>query len=119
MERLTDFFKILSDETRLRIMILLYHKKFCVCEICGIMGESQPKISKHLGKLRDMGFVKDERQEQFMYYDLNITDELYMNILAGIVEKSDAYPVIKEDLVKSSDTKAFLDACKRKTLTVD
>lgn len=113
MDKLTDFFKLLSDETRLRILVLLYHKKFCVCELCGIMKESQPKISKHLGKLRDMGFVKDERQEQFIYYGLNITDELFMNILKEIVETADSCPIIKEDLIKSNDTKVFLEACKR------
>lgn len=113
MDKLTDFFKLLSDETRLRILILLFHKKFCVCELCGIMDESQPKISKHLGKLRDMGFVKDERQEQFIYYGLSIKDELYMNILEGIVQNADEFPVIKEDLRRSNDTKAFLESCKR------
>jgi ArsR family transcriptional regulator len=113
LDRITDFFKLLSDETRLRILVLLFHKKLCVCEIYGIMNESQPKISKHLGKLRDMGFVKDERQEQFIYYSLNITDELYMNILKEIVQNADNYEVIREDLEKSKNTKVFLEACKR------
>lgn len=110
---LLDFFKLMSDETRLRILILLSHKKFCVCELCGIMKESQPKISKHLGKMRDIGLVKDERQEQFIYYRLNITDKLYMNILNEIIQNADDYPIIKEDLLRSKDTKAFLDSCKR------
>lgn len=113
MDRITDFFKVLSDETRLRILVLLFHKKLCVCEIYGIMNESQPKISKHLGKLRDMGFVKDERQEQFIYYSLNITDELYMNILKEIVQNADNFAIIKEDLEKSKNTKVFIDACKK------
>lgn len=112
MDKLTDFFKLMSDETRLRILILLFHKKFCVCELCGIMNESQPKISKHLGKLRDMGFVKDERQEQFIYYGLNITDELYMNILKEIAQNADNYSVIKEDIIRSKDTKSFLESCR-------
>lgn len=113
MNKLTDFFKLLSDETRLRILVLLYHKKFCVCELCGIMNESQPKISKHLGKLRDMGFVKDDRQEQFIYYGLSINDDLYMNILKEIVQNVDSYSIIKEDLKRSTDTKVFLESCKR------
>lgn len=113
MDNLLDFFKLISDETRLRILILLFHKKFCVCELCGIMNESQPKISKHLGKLRDIGLVKDERQEQFIYYRLNITNELYIDILKKIVQNADNYSIIKEDLAKSENTKAFLEACKR------
>lgn len=112
MDKLTDFFKLLSDETRLRILILLFHRKFCVCELCGVMNESQPKISKHLGRLRDMGIVKDERQEQFIYYRLNITDKLYMNILKEIVENSDENSLIKQDLTRSRDTRKFIESCK-------
>jgi ArsR family transcriptional regulator len=77
------------------------------------MGEPQPKISKHLGKLRDMGFVKDERQEQFIYYGLNIKDELFIKIIQGIVENVDDYEIIKNDLDRSNDTQVFLEACKR------
>lgn len=114
MNDLTNYFKILSDETRLRILVLLYHKKSCVCELCGIMGESQPKISKHLAKLRDMGFVKDERQEQFIYYCLTIENQLFNDILQKIIDNIDAYPVLKNDLEKSSNTGKYIEACKKK-----
>lgn len=114
MDRLTDFFKILSDETRLRILILLFHKKLCVCEIYGIMDESQPKVSKHLAKLRDMGFVRDERQEQFIYYSLNIKDSLFTSVLQSIVDNIDDYPVLKGDIEKVENTKEFLDACQKR-----
>ncbi|SHK01577.1 transcriptional regulator, ArsR family [Clostridium amylolyticum] len=114
MNNLTNFFKLLSDETRLRILILLYHKKLCVCEMCGIMNESQPKVSKHLGKLRDMGFVKDERQEQFIYYYLTIENELFKDILQGIAENVEDYPVIKNDIKNINSTEKYLEACKRR-----
>ncbi|GIM27568.1 transcriptional regulator [Clostridium polyendosporum] len=112
MDKLTNFFKILSDETRLRILILLYHKKLCVCEMCGITGESQPKISKHLAKLRDMGLVKDERREQFIFYYLNIDDKVFKDILKNIVDKLENYPVIKSDVEKSKDAEKYLETCK-------
>ncbi len=114
MENLTNFFKLLSDETRLRILILLYHKKLCVCEMCGIMNESQPKVSKHLGKLRDMGFVKDERQEQFIYYYLTIENKLFKDILQGIAENIEDYPVIKNDIKNINSTEEYLKVCKRR-----
>lgn len=98
MYKLTDLFKVLSDETRLRILVLLYNKELCVCQLQGILEEeSQPKISKHLGKLRDMGFVKDERKEKFIYYYLN-NNEMLKDILKSIIENSDEYEVIKDDL---------------------
>jgi ArsR family transcriptional regulator len=113
MDKLIDFFKVLSDETRLRILVLLYHKKLCVCEICGITGEPQPKISKHLAKLRDMGFVKDERQEQFIFYDLNLNDKVYKAILEKIVDNIDDYPELKSDIEKCHDAEKYIVAYRK------
>ncbi|WP_139905456.1 ArsR/SmtB family transcription factor [Clostridium thermarum] len=112
MDKLTDFFKMLSDETRVRILVLLYHKKLCVCQMCGIMNETQPKISKHLAKLRDMGFVKDERKEQFIYYYLNLKDELFENVVKSIIESIDEYETLKMDLKKINTAEEFLNTCR-------
>lgn len=103
---------MLSDDTRLRILVLLYHKKLCVCEMCGIMEESQPKVSKHLAKLRDMGLVKDERQEQFIFYDLNIHDKVLMDILKNIVDNKDNYETLKKDIDKSRHAEKYLESCR-------
>ena len=97
MNKLTDLFKVLSDETRLRIFILLYNRELCVCQLQGILEESQPKISKHLAKLRDMGFVKDERKEKFMYYYLS-DSHMLKDILKDIIDNSNEYEGIKDDL---------------------
>jgi ArsR family transcriptional regulator len=98
MDKLMNLFKVLSDETRMRILVLLYHKKLCVCQIQGILEEGQPKISKHLGKLRDMGFVKDERQEQFIYYYIDRDNELLNDILKSIILNSENYTALQKDL---------------------
>ena len=58
MNKLLNYFKVLSDETRLRIMVLLFHNELCVCQLTGITGISQPNVSKHLAKLRDIGISK-------------------------------------------------------------
>jgi len=98
MDKLMNLFKVMSDETRMRILVLLYHKKLCVCQIQGILEEPQPKISKHLGKLRDMGFVKDERQEQFIYYYIDKDNELLNDILKSIILNSENYTALQKDL---------------------
>lgn len=113
MDKLIDFFKILSDETRVRILVLLYHKKLCVCQLCGIMGETQPKISKHLAKLRDMGFVKDERKEQFIYYYLNLDNKLFEGVIKDIIENIEEYDTLKKDVEKIDSAEEFLKTCKR------
>ncbi|OPX90777.1 MAG: HTH-type transcriptional repressor AseR [Pelotomaculum sp. PtaB.Bin104] len=81
MQKLLDFFKTLSDQTRLRIMVLLSRKEFCVCELCSILQLPQPKVSAHLAKLRDMGYVQDERQGQWIFYELNIHDHTILEII--------------------------------------
>lgn len=111
MDKLTGFFKLLSDETRLRILVLLLKQDYCVCEMCGIMEESQPKVSKHLAKLRDMGLVKDKRREQFIYYALTLENPLYREIIEGIDRNLNYYPLLKQDAERSKNSKVYLEAC--------
>jgi ArsR family transcriptional regulator len=113
VEKLINFLKLLSDETRLRIMVLLYHQELCVCELCGVMDISQPNVSKHLAKMRDMGFVKDEKREQYVFYSLNIEDEIFKNILNNIVANIEDYQILKSDMEKSKDIEKYLESCKR------
>jgi ArsR family transcriptional regulator len=81
--------------------------------MCGIMEETQPKISKHLAKLRDMGFVKDERKEQFIYYYLNFNNKLFEDILKNILDKIEDYETIKNDIRRLGNADEYLSACKR------
>lgn len=114
MEKLLNTFKVLSDETRIRLLILLYHKSLCVCELCGVLNESQPKVSKHLAKLRDMGFVKDERKEQFIYYYLNMRNSVLISILQNIVCNITEFPVLYKDLKQLENAEGFIETCKSK-----
>ncbi len=109
MEKLTNYFKLLSDDTRLRIMVLLYHNEFCVCQITGITGLSQPNVSKHLAKLRDTGLVKDERKEQYTFYSLDLKDELFEEIIEKIVLNIKDYPILKSDIEKSKVAGQFIN----------
>lgn len=112
MDQLTDFFKVLSDETRLRILVLLAQKELCVCEICGVLEVSQPKASKHLAKLRDMGFVKDERKEQFIFYSLNIKDKVASDLIKNIIDNINVYPSFSVDKERLADIEIYLNQCK-------
>ena len=114
MEKLTNYFKLLSDETRLRIMVLLFHNKFCVCQITGITGISQPNVSKHLARLRDMGLVKDERKEQYTFYSLNIKDELFEDILEDIVKNIENYSTLRLDIEKSKAAAKYIELANMK-----
>jgi len=67
-----NFFRALSDGTRLRLMLLLRREgRLCVCELVHALDAAQPRISRHLGHLRDIGLVRDERRGQWVYYEIN------------------------------------------------
>ncbi|WP_296283252.1 metalloregulator ArsR/SmtB family transcription factor [uncultured Acinetobacter sp.] len=68
----TDFFKCLSDPTRLDILKMVMAKdNVCVCEMTEAMQLSQPKISRHLALLRNLSILLDQRKGQWVYYSLN------------------------------------------------
>ena len=98
MNDLLNIFKTLSDETRLRIVMLLHHDELCVCEMSGILDVSQPTISKGLSKLRDLNLVVDTRKEKYVYYRLREDNEILQNIMKDITEHMDQYPRLKEDV---------------------
>jgi len=68
MRDIVEVLKALSDETRLRILILVAQEEFCVCEVMQILGMGQSRISRHLNILRDAGLVEVRRQGTWMFY---------------------------------------------------
>ena len=67
-----NFFKCLSDETRLNIVkLIVENKELCVCDLTEKLQLSQPKISRHLALLRASGLLQDRRQGQWVYYSIN------------------------------------------------
>lgn len=100
MTELTSMYKLFTDETRLRILVLLYLDELCVCQLTGITGAPQPRISKNLARLRDLNIVADSRTEKFVYYKLSNIDELIRINLDYIIANLNLYPVIKSDLEK-------------------
>ncbi|MES2869689.1 MAG: metalloregulator ArsR/SmtB family transcription factor [Pseudomonadota bacterium] len=67
-----EVFKSLADETRVRAILLISDQgELCVCELMCALGDSQPKISRHLAQLRSNGLLLDRRQGQWVYYRIN------------------------------------------------
>jgi ArsR family transcriptional regulator len=67
-----SLFRALADPTRLRCLLLLHGEgELCVCELTHALGESQPKVSRHLAQLREAGIVTDRRQGLWVYYRLH------------------------------------------------
>jgi ArsR family transcriptional regulator len=66
-----DLFGAFANPTRLRILNLLQEQKeICVCDLCGVLGEPQPKISRHLATLRSTGLVEVRSEGKWKFYGL-------------------------------------------------
>lgn len=111
MKQLIDIFKILSDETRLRIIILLAQKELCVCELSYILAVSQPNISKNLSKLRDLNLVTSQRKEKFIFYKLKNENKILSRIVKDILDNLEHYPQLVIDQSRNIDNQKLLDQC--------
>jgi ArsR family transcriptional regulator, arsenate/arsenite/antimonite-responsive transcriptional repressor len=111
MDQLLEFHRISSDITRLRILMLLLEEDLCVCEIQGILDVSQPKVSKHLAKLRDAGFVKTSREDQFIRYALSVDDPVMKAHLETIMNHIEEYPDLLDDNRRLSGKEDYMNAC--------
>jgi ArsR family transcriptional regulator len=62
------FFQALGDTTRLRLLNLMGDREICVCYLVEILGQGQPKVSRHLAYLRRAGIVEARREGKWMHY---------------------------------------------------
>jgi ArsR family transcriptional regulator len=67
-EALEQLFLALADRTRLRLLNLMADGEVCVCFFVEVLGEPQPKISRHLACLRGAGLVAARREGKWMHY---------------------------------------------------
>jgi DNA-binding transcriptional ArsR family regulator len=93
MDNYLKVLKALTDETRLRIINLLYERELCVCDIGDILGTTQTKISRHLAYLRNADLVRDRKIAQWSFYSLHRSSGLkYVDELVhGVLRSLDVY----------------------------
>ncbi|HXR38682.1 MAG TPA: metalloregulator ArsR/SmtB family transcription factor [Terracidiphilus sp.] len=65
---LASIFAALADNTRLRLLNLMAGREVCVCYFVEILGQGQPKVSRHLAYLRRAGIVTARREGKWMHY---------------------------------------------------
>ncbi|MBU3004579.1 metalloregulator ArsR/SmtB family transcription factor [Paraglaciecola arctica] len=67
-----SFYKCLSDDTRLKCLLLITLKgEMCVCDLISALKLSQPKVSRHLAELRKCEILADDRRGKWVFYQLN------------------------------------------------
>lgn len=87
-QRMAEFFAVLSDPTRLRLIALLEREKHCVCDLAVHLSTSESAVSHQLRALRAARLVtyrKEGRQVFYQLHDHHVLD-LYRNVREHLAE---------------------------------
>lgn len=68
---LADFFKVLGDSTRMKIISVLFENELCVCDIAYILKMTQSAISHQLRVLKSARLVKYRKEGKVVFYSLD------------------------------------------------
>ena len=66
-----ETFKVLGDQTRVKIAFALSREELCVCDLANLLGVSQSAASHSLRTLRQMNLVKFRKEGKIAYYSLD------------------------------------------------
>jgi ArsR family transcriptional regulator len=99
-----DLFRAFADATRLRLLNLLVDGERCVCDLCTVLDESQPKVSRHLAYLRRAGLVTVRRDGKWRYYAVNDAaagiERTLLDCVRGCLRQTDALRADLKQLAK-------------------
>lgn len=88
-------FLALADRTRLRILNLMRRSEVCVYYLTEVLGENQPKISRHLAYLRSAGVVSARREGKWMNYRIEVPANAFA---ADLIDKTLRWLEAQEDM---------------------
>ncbi|MFA5749846.1 MAG: metalloregulator ArsR/SmtB family transcription factor [Candidatus Shapirobacteria bacterium] len=86
-KNVTDLFallKLVSDNSRLKILCILQKDEHCVCELMKETNLSQSLISHHLRDLKDVNLVSDRKEGNWVHYSLTDEGKRITNLLFQI-----------------------------------
>ena len=95
----TQNLRLLSDPTRVRLMLLLDREELSVAELAGITQLAQPRVSTHLSRLKEAGLVTDRRDGVFVYYRITSSEgNGALEELWALLRKNTQDPLVQQDL---------------------
>ena len=71
LDRLALTYRVMGDQTRLKIILALSGGEMCVCDLAAYIGLSESAISHQLQRLKAQALVKNRREGQVLYYSLD------------------------------------------------
>jgi ArsR family transcriptional regulator len=91
VRELSQVFKLLSDETRLRILLYLaQNEELHVTDLCNRLGQSQPAVSHHLALLRVSGLIEARREGKHNFY--SVRTDTFNDLLVELFSATGAMP---------------------------
>jgi ubiquinone/menaquinone biosynthesis C-methylase UbiE len=114
LDNLITTLKAVAEPTRLRLLALCSQGEFTVSELVQILGQSQPRVSRHLKLLCDAGLLQKLREGSWMFYRF-APDEKAASLadqLLSFIPKDDAMIILDQKRlkeVKAERTKAATD----------
>lgn len=100
---LVQFFKVMADETRLKIVGLLCQREYNVGELASVLELSEPTVSHHLSKLRSIGLLNLRADGNQRFYRVN------WSMLNQLNEMTVDLKNVQFDMKKSSEDKSWID----------
>lgn len=103
-DRMLAALKAVGEDTRLRIVALLAHGELTVSDLVDVLGQSQPRISRHLKLLTDAGVVDKHREGTWAFFDLVPRGPIRDAVDAVLARIDEHDPVIAADLDRRAIT---------------
>jgi ubiquinone/menaquinone biosynthesis C-methylase UbiE len=103
VDRLLDIFRALGDPTRLRIFALLRRMELSVGELAQVLGQSQPRVSRHVRILADAGLTTRRREGSWVFLAL-AEDPRNEPLLAAIEQAAGDW--VEEDAARLAAVRA-------------
>ena len=87
VEETANMFKVLGNDTRLKIVDLLIDGEMCVCDIAVVLDMTQSSISHQLSKMKSQSIVISRRDKSTIYYSLKDehVKEIYLKALSHCI----------------------------------
>ncbi|MGG5811099.1 ArsR/SmtB family transcription factor [Falsiroseomonas sp. CW058] len=87
MDRLLMQLRAAAEPTRLRLLALCARQPLCVSDLCDVLGQSQPRLSRHLKLLVEAGLLERIPEGSNAYFQLPAGAELARLLLARLPEE--------------------------------
>ena len=102
MKKVEKIMKLLSDNTRLRILMLLTKKELCVCQIMGVLGISQPLVSRNLKLLGEAAFLTERKDGKLVFYSMKKKMDVLNSRLVELLKET-----LKNDRILADDLRSL------------